>query len=342
MLRVGLAACLAAWWLVAPAVRAQPSVIDKDTARTLVQQGDERAKRGDVKGALEAYKHADEIMGVPTTGIEVGRSYVKLGRLVEAKAAFQRVTRHPPRRGEPAPFTGARKAALRLIRQLRPRIPRLTLTIEGEGLELEEKRAEVAVLIGGALVAEWQSAIEVNPGRHEVVVAIPGYETVTKSIELAERASESLYFFLAREVVGKSAPPPESSSASAPWVASYIGLAGTVLFGAAGTVTGVLSLSDASAVSEQCVGNACPPRVDEQLKRSRTLAHVSTTMFVLTGLAAASGMVGLALALGDDEKVGSDSEDVDEKQVRGSAHRRSGLSSTLFVAPTGVMLKLRF
>ncbi len=329
-----LLACL----LLTEPVAAQPSAIDKDTARTLVQQGDERKKQGDIEGALAAYKHADEIMGVPTTGIEVGRMHMELGQLVQAKAAFQRVTRHTPRRGEPRPFTGARKAAHRLIKALRRQIPRLTLTIEAEDLSPEAKQEAVAVLIDGAPIMQWLDPIEVNPGRHDVVVAIAGYSTVTKSVKLAKRGTQSLTFRLTREA--SAAPPPngQPSSTTVPWVASYTGLAGTVLFGAAGTVTGVMSLSAASDVSDQCIGNACPPRVEEQLQRSRTLAHVSTTMFVLTGLAAASGTVGLVFALGDDEEAASDSEDVDEEQARRSAQR----APRLVIAPTGVMLKLQF
>jgi len=335
-------ACLITWQFTASIARAQPSKIDKDTARTLLRQGDERIKRNDFEGALAAYEHADAIMGVPTTGIEVGRLNLKLGRLVEAMTAFQRVTRHPPRRGEPRPFTGARKAAHRLIKDLRRQIPRLTLTIEAEELSPEAKQEAVAVLIDGAPIIQWLDPIEVNPGRHDVVVAIPGYSTVTKSVKLAKRGTKSLTFRLTREA--KAAPPAaaEPSSTTVPWVASYTGLAATVLFGAAGTVTGVMSLSAASDVSDQCIGNACPPSVEDQLQRSRTLAHVSTTMFVLTGVAAASGAVGLAIALGDDEEAGGDSENVDEEHARRSSQRTSLRAPRLVIAPTGVMLKLQF
>ncbi|MEM6791384.1 MAG: hypothetical protein AAF715_27955, partial [Myxococcota bacterium] len=85
-----------------------PSEIDRDAARTSVQQGDERAEGGDFRGALEAYRRADDIMGVPTTAIEVGRMHEELGELVAARAAYLRAAKYPTRAGEPRPVTPAR------------------------------------------------------------------------------------------------------------------------------------------------------------------------------------------------------------------------------------------
>jgi hypothetical protein len=50
----------------------------------------------------------------------------------------------------------------------------------------------------------------------------------------------------------------------------------------------------------------------------------------------------LVFALGDDEEAASDSEDVNEEQARRSAQHASQHASRLVIAPTGVMLKLRF
>jgi predicted negative regulator of RcsB-dependent stress response len=60
---------------------------DRNVARESVYQGDDLVKRGDTRGALEAYRRANAIMKVPTTGIEVARTSLRLGLLVEALEA---------------------------------------------------------------------------------------------------------------------------------------------------------------------------------------------------------------------------------------------------------------
>ena len=84
-------------------------------------------KAGDLTGALEAYRGADAIMGVPTTGIEVARTQIRLGRLVEARDTALKVSRYPVKRREPRPFTDARTEALQLASELAARIPSLQL-----------------------------------------------------------------------------------------------------------------------------------------------------------------------------------------------------------------------
>src|SRR5262245_53464167 len=78
---------------------AAPSAQDRERARTFMDLGDDKAAAGDLEGALKAYQAADGIMGVPTTGLEVGRALEKLGRLIEARDAFVRVARFPREAG---------------------------------------------------------------------------------------------------------------------------------------------------------------------------------------------------------------------------------------------------
>src|SRR5690606_10590561 len=109
----------------------EPSEIDKDAARTSLEQGDERMRAKDYKSALEAYQRADNIMGVPTTSIEVGRAALALGRLVIAYDAFKRTADFPKKPGEPPPFTSARKEAKGLANDIKPRIPLLEIEVTG-------------------------------------------------------------------------------------------------------------------------------------------------------------------------------------------------------------------
>ena len=67
----------------------------------------------DLEGALKRYEAAHEIMGVPTTGIEVARTRAKLGQLVEARAVAIELTiaaQAVDLRGSPRLGDGTRRA----------------------------------------------------------------------------------------------------------------------------------------------------------------------------------------------------------------------------------------
>jgi hypothetical protein len=60
-----------AFLLCTSAALAEPSPGEKETARALMDEGDRKLSKQDLRGALQAYQGADQIMGVPTTGLEV-------------------------------------------------------------------------------------------------------------------------------------------------------------------------------------------------------------------------------------------------------------------------------
>src|SRR5271155_3196834 len=90
--------------LVAGVAHAQPTAADRETARTLLQQGREPRERGNQAEALKRFKGAYEIMHVPTTALELARAQVALGRLVEARDTIAAIRQIPERPGDPAPF----------------------------------------------------------------------------------------------------------------------------------------------------------------------------------------------------------------------------------------------
>jgi hypothetical protein len=321
------AALVAAALGYSPAASAQPSKLDKDAARTLVYQGDERMRKRDYDGARKAYERAHEIMQVPTTGIELARAHLWMGQLVEAKQVLEGFAHDESNKGEPAVFAKTRRDARELLDKLAKRIPRVKLELEGEELDPEAQGANITVMVDDVPVIEWQGDVDVNPGSHELVVAAPGYLTAIQTFDLAEGASASIAVKLEREPPSASpaasapaADAPESSSM--PWVLTGVGFGAAALFGTIGAVTGAMSLSDASSVSDQCAGDACPPTVADDLDRSRTLAHVSTTMFVLTGVGAVLGGVGLYLVVSDDDAdaTGDDGTDADAAVLLGPTH----------------------
>jgi hypothetical protein len=295
----GLALCVS---LLAPRGWAEPTQIDKDAARTLLEQGDERVAAGDLEGALTAYRQADDIMRVPTTSIEVAKVALELNHLVIAHDALRRTAKYPEKRGEPAPFTKARIEAKRMLHDLKPRIPMLTVEVQGAPAEVD-----VEVQIDEEGIDAWGSPLRIDPGLHQIRAEAVGYRPAEREIVLQEGEKRTVVLELVPLVEGDR---PRAVDPSPWWTVATVSMpiGGACLI--TGAVTGGLSLSYAADVKDQCVGDLCPPTVQDQLERSRTLAHVSTAMFAVGGAGAVLGIVAVIVAAtgGDDEAVSFDAQ----------------------------------
>jgi hypothetical protein len=60
--------------VVSSALAQEATPRQRERARGLMDQGDVSMAAGDHEAALAAYRAADDIMGVPTTGLEVGKA----------------------------------------------------------------------------------------------------------------------------------------------------------------------------------------------------------------------------------------------------------------------------
>src|SRR4051794_38028802 len=93
--RVAIAGALAAALSAPRDAQADPTPAEKETARALLDEGDREVEKKHYEAALKAFLAADAIMNVPTTGIELAKTQVLLGQLVEARDSALRVTRLP-------------------------------------------------------------------------------------------------------------------------------------------------------------------------------------------------------------------------------------------------------
>lgn len=270
----------------------EPSAADKETARNLVAVGDQRYEARDYQGALEAYQGADAIMAVPTTGIEVGRALIALAKLVEARDKLLEISRYPVRADEPTAFTKARRRAADLAADLAERIPSMEIELRGlpAGTEAEVRVDDVVVKPATVGLPR-----KLNPGPHPLKVTAAGYHTVDIVVELKERQRRVVEIPLRTS----AAPPPVEPAPDTSPVA-YAGFAIGAVGLVVGTITGAVSLSIASDVTDQCVNDVCPSSVEADADRSLSLAHVSTVSFVLAGVGAGLGILGLTV-FADDE-----------------------------------------
>ena len=286
------------------AAGAEPSPADKETARTLFRQGDERYRAGDYAAALEAFTAADEIMRVPTTGLERGRTLVQLDRLLEAAEIFEQVVRMPKQPGENSVQQRARDDAARLLVTTRPLIPSLLIRIQGVS-----EQAEVQLEVDGVDVPEAARRFprKVDPGRHEVKVNAQGYRSEVRAVELVEGQQAELTVAL-RPFDGSGSaddwaePDGEESDGLEVPVVSWIGFGLAAAGLGVGVGFGAATLGNVSSLEDECGGKTCPPDKAGDIDEATTLAHVSTAGFVVAGVGAAVGVLFVLLDGGDDEE----------------------------------------
>jgi hypothetical protein len=292
-LRLAGVAALGLSTAVAP-VFAQ-SASDRETARSLMDRGEAATSRNDHAAALEAYRKADQIMKVPTTGLALARTLAALGQLVEARDVALRVTRIPANAGDPPVFARARSDAQQLADSLVSRIPSLTIKIEG-GPDSGAK-----VTLDGSELPPSMLGVpkKIDPGKHVVVASGPGFEDARAEIDLAEGAAESVSLALEaggsgpREPIGATPAdePGDGRGATSPLV--YVGFGVGAAGIAVGSITGLMSLSKASSAKDQCDGNTCPMAAKDDADSSKTLANVSNIGFAVGLIGIGVGIYGL-------------------------------------------------
>jgi hypothetical protein len=187
------AACLCAWLCAASPIglaqtpQTPPSAAERETARALMQEGDQLTAAGNLQEALVRYTAAHALVHIPTTGLEVARTQAKLGRLVEARGLALEISGGAATKGEPRLFASARSAAADLARELEPRIPSVRT-------QVSPANAQYALTIDGVTLpsAARMIAYRTNPGLHSVLVAAPGYVSQRKEVKLSERQAATL------------------------------------------------------------------------------------------------------------------------------------------------------
>ncbi|EYF01793.1 hypothetical protein [Chondromyces apiculatus] len=307
--------------LSASAQAAEPTAEDRERARALLLEGREKLKAGDGEVAVRYFQAAHAIMGVPTTGLDLAKGLVALGRLMEARAVALGVTKIPPTPDETMAFTRARRAAAELAEELANQIPALVITVK------QPAGVQVQVLVDGKAVPAEALGLpwKVNPGKHLLVVAARGFQAEPRQVTV--KVAESLTVELSlspetgaaralpeapRRVGGARMSPSGESSASPPsrgevtagpggagpevpgWV--WIpGGAGLLALGA-GLVFAINHAAVRGTVSEDCPANLCDWNRYDDAKATALEAQWNRSLGLALGFGAA-GLLGVGSAL---------------------------------------------
>ncbi len=298
----GWGAALLASMLVTTAASAEPTAADRETARTLMDQGQVLKDKGNLEEALKRFKAADDIMHVPTTAVPVAKLQVALGLLIEARDTLASSMRRTPEKAtDPQPFKDARAEGERLDASLAGQVPALTITVKGAA-----DGEKLALVIDGVEVPAAALGLPraVNPGHHLVVARTP---TAEGHQELEVHEGEQKAVELALVSTGATVTPPReagtpAADTPAPFGTSHspglvtwigVGIAGAGLI--AGSATGLAALSKTPGLSSECTNHICGPTAHSDLDSANTLATVSNVAFAVAGVGAAVAVISLVV-----------------------------------------------
>ncbi len=288
--RLALVGCLVFATAVLPVTRAsaaEPTLADVETAKAMYVEGLELRDNHRLADSLARFRGAYALAATPITALELGRAFMLVGQLLEAREALFSIERMPPKPDESPKAASARTEARALAEQIKGRMPSVHVSFD------PKPEGEPKVTIDGVVVPNesLSAARRLNPGKH-VIVAELGDERATAEIELGE--SEARPVILA---LGPGAPkgpvtpatittPAASDGSRDAWF--YGGLTGAGLGGVIGTITGILAFSSASNLSAQCTESHCARSAQGDLDTSRTMGTVSTVAFIVAGVGVAA------------------------------------------------------
>jgi hypothetical protein len=279
---------IAALAFAAPAVADEPTAAQKETARDLMQDGRDLRDAGDLKGALQRFLAADQIMHLPPTGFEVANTQAALGQLVEARETLVHVLNIPVSPKEPIQFRQARDKAQALDEALATRIPTVTVIVKnGTNAKLTIDEVPVpATLVGLPL--------RMNPGHHVIGASIPTARGEAQ-LDVVENDKKEVVIRLVDKSPEELASSPPPNAAPSDKHGSYLpavigfGLAGAGLV--VGGITGGLTLSKQSDLAAACPNHICGPANHGDVDSAAMLGTISTVSFIAAGACAAVGVV---------------------------------------------------
>jgi hypothetical protein len=275
----------------APALAAEPSPADRETARALMEKGDQAFDASDFPRALEHYKAAHALVELPSTGVWVVKTLEKLGRLIEARDLALAASRLPVKPDERRVVTDARAESADLAQRLAPRIPSLEVQVTGLPSTATYQLTVDGTVSPPELV---RVARKVDPGLHKVIVRAAGFRDGLAERKVNEREAATITIELEKAAAGVTSAPPTESGGVHPLMWVGVSFTGAGLL--AGAIAGGISLAAASSAKDLCGDDDyCPSEAASDIETSKTTAWVSNIGFGVAGAGAVLLIVGLVL-----------------------------------------------
>jgi hypothetical protein len=287
--------------LLAASAHAEPTAEDLASARELFKEGRTLREQGDLPKALEKLRAAHALGQTPITGLELARTYVLVGKLVDAREVSLGVARLPVASDETGRSDAARAEAVKLATSLEPRLAKLIVTVKGM-----PAMSAVSVSVDGeaipvAAIGEPRSA---DPGVHVAVLTLAGGGEVRTEIEVKEGESRALVLDAATAINPSppAPPPPPTPARPEPPPSSHpdpILVTGATAGGLGlliGASFGIATFVTKGSLETDCPGGRCGPAHYAELTTAQNQATGATIGFGIAGAGAAAVILDLIFA----------------------------------------------
>lgn len=295
--------------LGAPAARAQPRPADAQAvARTRAEEGLALFKDGRWDDAFTAFAEADRLYHAPTLVAYMGTCRRNQGRLMEAKALYEKVLGEPVPPNAPEAFKKAMDTARLEIEKLRGRIPYLKVRVKGPGADQAKVSIDGAATVGAELVA----GKALDPGEHQITAEAPGAASGSVKAQLKEGDAITVEVQLTLSGAATPAPAPlrpvepgAKGSLLPAGIAFGVGGAGLLI----GAITGITATDRISAAQAGCTlpdasgVRHCPAGNESAASAAKGLIAGSVVGFVAAGAGIVTGVVLAAVRPGGAAKV---------------------------------------
>ncbi len=293
--------------------QATPSAADLQSARAAFREGMQLRAAGKTAEALRPLRTAHELAHTPITALELGRTLVTLGHVVEGTELLLEAQRLPKAYDESAKGAAARVEAGKLAAESGAKIATLRVTLHGAS-------AEAQVKIDGEVVklAVLSLGRKLDPGPHTVVAANPRAPEATAKVDLKPGETQDTTLHLEPSpvvapppvvvappppvvivpppVAMPVAPPPPEPPPSTTWRTVAIAGFGVAGVGAVvGAITGGVAMGAASAAEKGCAGTTCPSDTFSRIEAGRGAAPAAPRAGASGGGGRGGGGVGLLM-----------------------------------------------
>jgi hypothetical protein len=282
--------------------------LKRSAARDLAIQGAEAYDAGDFSTALDRFTRASALVSAPTLLVMQARSFLALGRWVEAFEAYHAAQRMPLAPDAPEPFLQAVHDAEREGSELESRLPRIEIRLPAEASGVE------ITVDGAPLPAALVNVTHpIDPGTHQVVATAAGQPHFSQQVQIAEREIAIVEVPAPKANLTPATQPqptkPVVANPPAPvdreprpnstpsWLLPVAFSAGGAGVGIA-VVSGFLAADRHDKLKKVCQGKECPPEATADLDAYHLYRGL---FFVGTALGAAGLGLGTYFAIWGDK-----------------------------------------
>lgn len=192
-----LLVCLALVVAFAGSANAQVRDASETAALRQFEEGVKLYEGGQFERALIAFTGSQQLLSSPNTRLYMARCFRALGKTASAYTSYKRSAREASDRlqstGEKR-YTATRDAATAELAEIEPKVSRLTLAVPSD-VPLDFK----LLLDGGEIPrGAWGTALEVDPGPHDVRAVARRHTAFEKQLTIAEAEQARVEIALAR------------------------------------------------------------------------------------------------------------------------------------------------